>query len=271
MECTYYSANESKTDSVSNANFWLHSHDDYEIYLFIDGDSKYIVEENTYSLNQGDVIIIRKHEMHRIYHNSNGKYHRFVITVSPEFFRQKNCLQYETAFLENSKKIGNKINAEIVHSSGLYDAIMRLKKYSNNFTSIDTPITDSAMTEILYILNIISSFSFPDESSGTIKDIIAYINNNFTEEITLDTLVDKFFISKYYLCRAFKKATGLTIQNYIKQKRLTHVHELCSSGITISQAATLSGFNDYSSFYRTYVKQYNITPKSHFKHSVDYK
>ena len=98
------------------------------------------MEERNYPLSPGDMIIVRKHEMHRVFHNSEKLYRNFVIIVDPEFFKAKGCKDYETAFLNTTYKQGNKINADDVRSSGLYDAIMRLKKYSDNFAEPYTPI-----------------------------------------------------------------------------------------------------------------------------------
>lgn len=255
MEAITYSADESISEKASNKNFYLHNHDEYEIYMFLEGDSEYIVEGNVYTLSPDDMIIIRKNEMHRVFHNSSKKYHRFVFMISPEFFVKKNCLEYEAGFLTQSQKYGNKIDADIVHSSGLYDAIYRYKKYSDDYKISDTPITDSCMIEILHIINSISSFSYANDSNSPVKEIISYINDNFTKDISLDELSNEFFISKYYLCRLFKQSTGLTIHNYIKQKRLTYVNELCKSGKTLTCAALLAGFHDYSSFYRARLKE----------------
>ncbi len=88
MRASLYYSYEATSNNVSNAHthYQLHSHDEYEIYIFFEGDSKYVVEENTYTLKSGDIIIIRKHELHRVYHNSLAKYHRMVFMISPEFF-----------------------------------------------------------------------------------------------------------------------------------------------------------------------------------------
>jgi len=245
----------------TNSQYFLHCHDNYEIYMFIDGDSKYVVEEKNYYLNPDDIIIIRKHEMHRVWHNSNIKYSRLTITVSPDFFTENNCGEYEEAFLNTDKENGNKINGETVHDTGLYDAIMRFKDFTKNFTELGTPIAKSLLIEILYYINIIQDYEKPDEVEKPIKKIIDYINSHFTNDITLNFLCEKFFISKYYLCRIFKKQTGLTVQTYIREKRLARFNELRKSGKKLTESAFLSGFNDYSVFYRTYVKKYGHSPE----------
>ena len=245
-----------------NVNFYLHSHDEYEIYLFLEGDSSYVIEENRYNLSPGDVILIRKNEMHRVYHNSVTRYHRFVLMVSPLFFHEYQCTEYEAAFKENSN-YSNKIDSDIVHSSGLYDAILRMKKYSDNFTNQNTPIVKSTVVEILYIINKISSFASADTTNEQIKEIIVYINNNYQKNITLEMLEEKFYISRGHLCRLFKQSTGLTVQKYIRRKRITLVRSLVHEGKKLNEAAIIAGFNDYSSFYRAYLNECNKAPSSH--------
>ncbi|MBQ2889394.1 MAG: helix-turn-helix domain-containing protein [Clostridia bacterium] len=242
--------------------FHLHSHDEYEVYMFVEGDARYVVEEKNYSLSPGDVILIRKHEMHRVFHNSDTRYRRFVLWIAPQFFEKHSIGEYEAAFSENKFSVGNKISSEIVRSAGLYDAVMRLKKYSDNYNENYTPIVQSIVIEIVYLINKISSFEATDTVNKPIQNIINYINRHFTSEITLDTLCEKFFVSKYHLCRIFKEATGLTVQEYIREKRLTYVASLKREGKSLTQASIEAGFSDYSSFYRAYVKRYGISPKN---------
>lgn len=263
MFAYYYKIFESLYHEPSNVNFKLHNHDEYEILLFLEGDAKYVVEDKTYTLEPDDIMIIRKNELHRIYHNSQTPYHRIILWVDPDFFTNNNCTEYEKQFLKAPINTGHKIPATLVRSSGLLDAFLRYKKYSENFTlDGDMPILKSTLIEILYLINKITLFSDADLTENSVKSIILYINNHYTEDITLDFLQTKFFISKYYLCRAFRKATGLTIHEYIRRKRLTKVRELCETGLSISNASIQSGFRDYSSFYRAYQKEYGVSPSS---------
>ena len=83
-----YHLSDMTSESPSNDHFYLHAHSEHEIFMFMEGDSKYVVEDKNYDLSPGDIIIIKKHEMHRIYHNSDKKYRRLVLMVFPEFFSQ---------------------------------------------------------------------------------------------------------------------------------------------------------------------------------------
>jgi AraC-like DNA-binding protein len=237
----------------------LHSHHEYEIYMFLEGNCYYVVEGRKYDLTPGDVIIIRKHEMHRVFHNDESRYHSLVFFVYPEFFHDNHCEEYEQAFLDYGKD--NKIDSSTVFSSGFQDAVDRLKKYSNDYTNTDSTIVKSILIEILHIINGIKLFEKPTKTNQSVKNVISYLNDNFTGEVNLDLLADTFFISKFHLCRVFKQATGLTVQEYIRRKRLTLAMELKNEGLTLTEAAAKAGFTDYTSFYRYYKKRYKTTPK----------
>ena len=249
----------------TNEHFHLHVHDNYEIYMFFEGDTKYVVEENVYSLEPFDVIIIRKNQMHRVYHNSNKKYSRVVLNISPDFFKVNNCPEYEKLFIDEKSNIGNKIDAKTVKKSGLYDAFARLRQYSKNFTETKGTIITAIIIEILHIICNIDSFSEADITSKQLKEIISYISDNITENITLDMLEKKFFISKYHLCHIFPKATGITVHQFITKKRLMLVKDLVKNGKSLSQSATTAGFKNYSCFYKAHIKEFGVAPNENIK------
>ena len=173
MDELHFIAKETVSRNPSNENFFLHTHNDYEIYMFLSGDAKYIVEGNTYSLNPQDIIVIRKNEMHRVFHNSDKPYRRTVINVSPQFFTEHNCIEYEHQFLNYGT--GNKISADVVVSSGIYGAFERLRKFSDNFSDISTPVVCGVIIEILYLINKNMNFSDADKTNSQLGNIIEYI------------------------------------------------------------------------------------------------
>ena len=92
--------------------------------------------------------------------------------------------------------------------------------------------------------------------------VARYINAYLDKNISLDIIAKKFFISKYYLCRSFKKYSGVSIHAYINHKRVMYAKQLIDSGETASGAAYKVGFGDYSAFYRAYVKALGKPPTS---------
>lgn len=93
------------------------------------------------------------------------------------------------------------------------------------------------------------------------NDIIRYINDNLCSDLSLDMIAEKFFISKFHLERIFKKKIGATVHNYITQRRLTLARQKLYSGESPTDIYKSCGFTNYSTFYRSFQKMYNITPK----------
>ncbi len=261
----YFTITYSESIQPKTEHFELHYHDGYEFLLFFKGDSEYIVEGNNYTLNSLDAVVIKRYEMHRIFHHSNSVYKRFVININPEFFHKFHCKEYENIFTDNVFNGNNKILAKDIKESGLFDIINSIIKYSDGGKNIDKPVVRAAVIEFLYVLNNIKNFSESEKGNTQIRNIISYINDHYKEDISLDTLSSLFFISKYHLCRSFKESTGYTVHNFINQKRLSAVKNLCKSGIPIGEACTSCGFSDYSSFYRFYIKENGVSPKKDLK------
>lgn len=269
MENKTYKILKTKTPNVTNEKFRLHSHEFYEVLLFIQGDSSYVIEGNTYRLNPYDLIIQRKNEMHRIYHNNPSTYERIVLWIQPEFFDFFNCKELEEEFLKKTYGTMNKIDAQLCVSSGIYDAFIRLQKYSNNFEDMYSTVVSAIIIEILYLINNARFYSNDGNPDTTLKSVIAYINNHYMEKISLDELAERFYITKYHLCRIFKEGTGITVYNYITNKRLMKVKELHEDGKSYGEAASLAGFGNYASYYRAYQKYFGCAPSKKSTDNLD--
>ena len=90
--------------------------------------------------------------------------------------------------------------------------------------------------------------------------ILDYIRNNLSRPLTLDQIAGQFYISKHYLCRVFKAATGFSVMEYIIYSRVLKARQLLQEGISVQQAGELSGFSDNSHFIRTFGHLTGLTP-----------
>ena len=251
---------ESNNKKISE-KLMLHTHDGYEIMLFLDVDAKFMIEDRVYMLEPYDMIIIRKHEMHCFYRHVPATYRRIILGMDHDFFVVNQCEEYEKKFLNMDGNVDNKIPADVVKSSGLLDAFMRYQRYSRDFSTENAPVLKSIIIEILFLIHNCSDFAKSDPVKGSMKPVLAYINEKFAQDITLDQLCKKFYVSKPYLCKAFQKSTGLTVNGYIRKKRLAKVRELKAQGMNISDASVKAGFRNYTAFYRAYKNEYGKSPK----------
>lgn len=113
----------------------------------------------------------------------------------------------------------------------------------------------------LYINQIIRNRS--DLLCYQIKD---YVDNHFTDEITVSKICGKFYISKSKLYAVSKEIFGMGVSDYIRLKRLEYAKaQLLNSEVPVFQAAEQSGFTDYNYFVRLFKKYEGITPNKYRK------
>lgn len=102
--------------------------------------------------------------------------------------------------------------------------------------------------------------------SSKLKNILHYLDEHFTEDISLDSLAEQFFISKYYLSREFKKEYGTTIIQYVLTKKITNAKELLRySNSSIEEIARLCGIDDASYFNKVFKKMEGCTASEYRK------
>ena len=108
--------------------------------------------------------------------------------------------------------------------------------------------------------------SRPAGSSDQVVDaVLHYINEHYSESLTLDQLAEQFFISKYHLLRKFDAQVGTTVHRYILQKRLLNAKQLLAGGVPPNEVCQYCGFGDYANFYRAFKAEYNQTPRQYIQ------
>lgn len=99
-----------------------------------------------------------------------------------------------------------------------------------------------------------------------IKDVANYLSRNFSKEFSLDALAASFSISKYHLCRSFKKYTGFTINEYVTQLRLERAKDLLrTTTLSANKIGALVGIPDENYFYRLFRKHTGQSPHKYRK------
>ncbi len=93
------------------------------------------------------------------------------------------------------------------------------------------------------------------------EDIIRFITEHFTEDLTVETLSDRAGLSPYHFIRSFKKTTGYTPHEYIIRTRLSHARFLLnSSSLSIKDICYSSGFLNESVFCTAFKKEEGVSP-----------
>jgi two-component system, response regulator YesN len=106
-----------------------------------------------------------------------------------------------------------------------------------------------------------------DKERSVIEDIAEYIEQHPHEEITLQDISERFFLSREYISRKFKQETNGNLSDFIAEVRIKRAKELLANGqLKISQVAELVGYQDEKYFSRVFKKRTNCSPNDYRKH-----
>ena len=253
--------------------FEFHYHDFNKIIIFISGDVTYIIEGKSYKLKPWDMLLVGKNDLHLPIISPDKPYERMVLWLNSDFLEAHNrndCNLLKCFELASERKINLiRMKNTDIHS------------FKQNLLELDQTILDSSFgSEILknalfiqIMVKVNRLFQGMDINKNIedikyderIEEILSFINNNLYEDLSIDTMSKKFYINKYYLMHLFKQETGFTLYRYIQKKRAIKASYLLKEGIPAGEVCSLCGFSDYSTFVRTFKKEFHLSPKQYAK------
>lgn len=246
-----------------------HYHDFYELYFNIGDQMRYVIDGKSYDVKKYDVVFIDKGVYHRSNYE-NGKKERILMMFREEFF---NVLCDTTPITEILKTFSKNpvISLDEDMKKVLYDSFMKLNNMyeqdRDNLFQLQVFIMQMLISISNCIKNgmVVNAQETNDEKNQIVAEVIEYINKHYNSKITLDLLMSRFYIDKYYLCKIFKKFTGETVIEFINNKRLAEAKQLLkSSDYTVAKVCERVGFQNQNYFNVLFKRSFNQTP-SEFK------
>ncbi len=253
--------------TLDNSTPEFHSHDYYEFYFFVDGNVSMYIEEYAFDLRPGDVVLLPPERMHRvIFHDSAVRYERMLMYIRREALLQlslpnfnllatlDDCTRrarFHHALSADQYRVARQLFLETAGSgadSSPYQQLLTRSRATMLTAHVCKWLTESAAVAI-------------EPAKHRMADIIAYINEHLADDLSLDQISARFFLSKYHLLREFKGYTNRTVYQYIISKRIMMAKQRMRLGENPSEIYQACGFQDYSSFFKAFKKETGLSPK----------
>lgn len=238
----------------------MHYHHAYEIYYILDGEREYFIGDTFFKVSEGDLVFVPANMLHR----TDGKgATRFLIYFKPDFIKKYatsymlDKLLSDTPFVFHANaatdaqltNILNKLLAE-------YELQRKQPQYADELLIIDH------LLKLLFLIYTSENVYHPILSEDSrISRIIKYINENYAYITSMEDVADRFFISKYYMCRIFKETIGVSFVSYLNTIRIKAACDfLKTEDIYLSEVAIRCGFNSTPYFCKVFKDEKGVSP-----------
>lgn len=231
----------------------LHFHDYCELLLPLTSPGNIFVNDQVYPLQRGTLYLIGENTLHRTI--ATGFHARYVLHIGPKALVALSTPQTDFTPLSQASFLrATMSNEQMIQTIELFQALER-NKDDGSFGS-DIHQTISLLHLLIQVAPILNASTAGEAIRNKdflrVSPILDYIRDNLSQPLTLDQIASQFYISKHYLCRIFKSATGFSVMEYIIYSRVLHARQLLKEGISVQEAGERSGFSDNSHFIRTF-------------------
>lgn len=235
-----------------------HFHQYTEIFFVMNGTGTFTVENKTFPIHKNDIIIVNPH----IYHHEDSSIEGALeyIALGIDGFTMTYDQQYVPYIHQNFDRYRHEL--ELCLNQLLQESQNKEYGYENicqNFLKI---IILKIMRHIHNSIYNSNTKSLP--FNREVSRIKEYIDTNYFENITLDSLANQTNLNKFYISHLFKDALGISPINYLNSKRLSVCKTLLkTSSLSISEISETVGFSSQSYFTQTFKKFTNMTPNQY--------
>ena len=247
-----------------------HYHEFDKHILVLGGKVSYVVEGVTYFLQPWDLLLVQHNMIHRPVIDPAAPYERVVIWLGREWLQKRSDPgeALDTCFETARQRGFHLLRFGAERRLQYMQTIQRLEEalVSREFGA--ARLADTLCQQVLIGVNqdILRDRTAQEQRDSyrvdpKMEEVLRYIGEHLEEDLSVDALANRFYLSRYYLMHRFKAVTGYTLHQYINQKRLLRAGELIRAGVPVMKAAEQAGFAEYSTFLRAFQNTFHMSPR----------
>ena len=244
----------------------IHWHDEFEIIYVKSGFLTVSISGENYIGKPGDAFVVSPGNLHFMgSQTGNVDYFTFLFPLKYISFRTDDILDDKLLEPLNS---GHLIISPEIEDTVKEQCEQLVEIYGAKKEESQSKITAQIKTKIILLQFILElwkkGFIVENDTSGknTVeKEMVSYIQQNFTGKILLKEFGEQFHLSEKYISRYFKEHFHITISQYVTYLRLEHAKQLLQdTDIPVTEVAMQSGYQNVSYFIRSFKKTYGRSP-----------
>lgn len=258
-------------DTTFAEKFRMHVHDAYEVTLILSEDVELVINDTSYPVPKGSLLLFNTMDAHQIKYNGISSYRRYVVWFKNDFLNEFDTLSHQLLrcfFLRNFEK-ANLLTLKDVQLEKALELYGKLKDISDGELFMKSERFKLTLAELLiyvnewYLSKNVDNIPVRNDDYAAVYKAILYIQENFSKNISRKTLSTLTGLTQRTLCDYFKNVTGMTTNQYVLTFRLSVAKSLLLKNIPTAEVAEKTGFDNYSNFSRTFKNHVGLSPKQY--------
>ena len=242
-----------------------HLHKHIEIVLIESGQVLAVADSKEVTLNPGDLFIAFPNQVHYYIDKPSLSVHKILILspdICPEFYQEfKNYLPVSPVL-----RAANKNQRILFSIENMIECYASKDKYS------EAKMKGHMLILLGELLTIMPMEENPAYDTNLLTGIINYCYDNYTEDISLQSLSDTLHVSHFYISHLFSKRLHVSFRDYINSLRIGKACELIKTNRqTITEIAYSVGYNSTRTFNRCFLKVVGLSPKEYREKNINKK
>ncbi|PKO14106.1 MAG: AraC family transcriptional regulator [Chloroflexi bacterium HGW-Chloroflexi-10] len=249
-----------------------HYHDSYEIYYLLSGTRHYFINDRTYKVEKGDLVLINRGNLHKTTYGGSPMHERILINFNEAYIQDTMRMSADVDLLQAFRQNINLVKLQKAEQTAVERMLFNIMKEAREKDLGHASYVRLALGELLIFITRKATHTKPTDSAqidymhGKVSEIQKYVNNRYKNTITLGSISEKFYISPFYLSRMFKKATGFTFTEYLNSLRIREAQQLLKeSQLNVSEIADKVGYESQTHFGRVFKKITGMSPLQYRK------
>lgn len=233
-----------------------HIHPHLELIYIKEGSSIATVDDKNFYMEKGDLFLSFPNQIHHYHDLSPVKAH--LIIFAPDLFKDLKK-RFETQIPVSPVIKGAQLSPDT------NEILDRITEKNNSDSSFDRIAAKGYLLAFLgEILPLMTLVNAPVDHDS-LKALLTYCSQNYTESITLDSLAAELHLSKYYVSHMFKERMNIGFTDFVNNLRVEHACNLLEEGANITEIAFSSGFSSVRTFNRVFLQNMGMTPRDYIK------
>lgn len=246
----------------------LHINNYLEIYVFVEGNHKYIVGNRLYDLQPGDIVLINPRQVHKALPMTAGMYERFYLLVDVHCF---DGLHHNPLIqILNAPAGSHRISPDGAHRRqmlSLLHSISHCFRAENDRQLMALGLLLQLMDMLTEQLQTESPATVTPAVPALLEKILNYVAENTAQLQTTAQIADALGFTPQYLSSYFTGQIGTPLKTYLQAQKIALAKDLLDKGADVTTACFRCGFNDCSYFIRIFKKYVGMTPL-HYKQTL---